>query len=439
MHKQLIFVDSSVQDYQSLISGINSAEITILNQNLSGIEQITAALANQKDIEALHILSHGSPGSLQLGAEGLNGNNIEKFSTQLKQWGNALTENGEILLYGCDVAATETGLQFIQNLHQLTGADIAASNNKTGNKALGGDWELEVKIGNIETQPLKVPNYSYTLAPTVTADNQALGVSGTPIATKIDVLANDTGTGRLNVESIVTGPSNGTAIINDWIYVGGGFSTIGGQTRNRIARLNSDGTVDSAFNPNANNQVRSIAIDSSGNLYVGGGFSNIGGTARNSIAKLNPTTGVADATFNPNATVGVNAIAFDSSGNPYVVGSFTNIGGQTRNRIAKLDPTTGVADATFNPDANDIVNMIAFDSSGNPFVGGDFSYIGGQFFNSIAKLDPTTGVANATFNPDADNSVYAITLDSSGNPYVGGRFTNIRNRIAKLDPTTGVA
>ncbi|MDB9511191.1 DUF4347 domain-containing protein [Kamptonema animale CS-326] len=257
MNKQIIFVDDSVKDYQSLISGINGAEIAILNDKSSGIEQITAALANKKDIEALHILSHGSPGNLQIGAEGLNGNNIENFSTQLKQWGKALTEKGEILLYGCDVAAGETGLQFIQNLYQLTGADIAASNNKTGNKALGGDWELEVKIGNIETQPLKVPNYSYTLAPTGTADNKGILVSSTPTA--IDVLANDTGTGRLNVESIVTGPTRGTAIINDAIYVGGGFTTIGGVARNGIARLNSDGTVDSTFNPNADNGVIAVA------------------------------------------------------------------------------------------------------------------------------------------------------------------------------------
>ena len=443
MHKQLIFVDSSVQDYQSLISGINGAEIAILNENLSGIEQITAALANQKDIEALHILSHGSPGSLQIGAEGLNGNNIENFSNQLKQWGNALTENGEILLYGCDVAAGETGLQFIQNLHQLTGADIAASNNKTGNKALGGDWELEVKIGKIETQPLKVPSYSYTLAPTGTADNKGVLVSGSPTSTQIDVLANDTGSGRLNVESIVTGPSNGTAIINDAIYVGGAFTNIGGKTRNYIARLNSDGTVDSTFNPNADNWVYSIALDSSGNLYLGGLFNNIGGQARNSIAKLDSTTGVADATFNPNANDRIDTIVFDSSGNPYVGGGFITIGGQSHNRIAKLNPTTGALDATFNPNATNSVSDLAFDSSGNPYVGGSFTTISGQIRNSIAKLNPITGVPDATFDPNGNGDIREIAFDSSGNPIVVGGFSIIggqsRNNIAKLDPITGLA
>jgi hypothetical protein len=133
VNNQIIFVDSSVQDYQSLIQNADAAQIIILNDNLSGIEQITNALANQKDIDAVHILSHGNQGSFQLGADVLNENDIETFNTQLKQWGNALTENGDILLYGCDVAATETGNKFVKRLSELTGADVAASNDLTGN------------------------------------------------------------------------------------------------------------------------------------------------------------------------------------------------------------------------------------------------------------------------------------------------------------------
>ncbi|MEG5135613.1 DUF4347 domain-containing protein, partial [Microcoleus sp. A6-C6] len=442
MTKQILFVDSTVPDYQTLTNSADGAQIFILNENLSAIEQITNTLANQSDIEAIHILSHGSPGTLHFGSETLSNQNLPQWSNKIKQWGKALTKNADILLYGCNVAAKETGLQFIQKLHQLTGANIAASNNKTGNSAAGGDWELEVKIGNIETQSLNVPNYSYTL-PTGAADNKALLVSATPTSTQIDVLANDTGTGRLNVQSIAIPPTNGTAIINDWIYVGGAFTNIGGVARNRIARLNSDGTVDPTFNPNANSDVLAIALDSSGNPIVGGNFNNIGGSPRNKIAKLNPTTGVADATFNPNANSDVLAIALDSSGNPIVGGFFTTIGGSTRNRIAKLNPTTGVADPTFNPNANSDVYAIASDSSGNPIVGGGFTTIGGTTRNRIAKLNPTTGAADPTFNPNANSDVSAIASDSSGNPIVGGNFTNIggsaRNNIAKLNPTTGAA
>ncbi|HCV32602.1 MAG TPA: hypothetical protein DGO89_22075 [Microcoleaceae bacterium UBA9251] len=150
MKKQIIFVDSSVQDYQSLIQNADRAQIVILNENANGIEQITNALANQKDIEAVHILSHGSPGSVTLGTEALNSNNLENFSPQIKQWGNALTQNADILLYGCEVAAGETGQNFLKRLSEITGADIAASANLTGSAELGGDWNLEVQTGLIE-------------------------------------------------------------------------------------------------------------------------------------------------------------------------------------------------------------------------------------------------------------------------------------------------
>ena len=151
MTKQIIFVDSAVPDYQTLIESADTAQVFILNKNLSGVEQITNTLALQSDIEAIHILSHGSPGTLHLGSETLSNQNLPQLGNKIKQWGKALTKNADILLYGCNVAAKETGLKFIQKLHQLTGANIAASNNKTGNQALGGDWELFVKIGKIST------------------------------------------------------------------------------------------------------------------------------------------------------------------------------------------------------------------------------------------------------------------------------------------------
>jgi len=151
-NKQIIFVDSSVQNYQNLIEGADAnAKIVILHDKRSGIEQITQALASESGIEAVHVVSHGNQGSLKLGADVLNGNDLENFNTQLKQWGNALTENGDILLYGCDVAAGETGNNFVKRLSELTGADVAASNDLTGNAVKGGDWDLEIVTGQIES------------------------------------------------------------------------------------------------------------------------------------------------------------------------------------------------------------------------------------------------------------------------------------------------
>jgi ELWxxDGT repeat protein len=152
VNNQIIFVDSAVDNYQSLIKGsLTGAEIVILDGNRDGIAQIGEALANHRDITGIHIISHGSAGSLQLGNATLNSTTLNNYASQLQQWQQHLTDNADILLYGCNVASGQSGIDFIQNLAKLTSADIAASNDLTSNQNKGGDWELEVKTGKIET------------------------------------------------------------------------------------------------------------------------------------------------------------------------------------------------------------------------------------------------------------------------------------------------
>src|SRR5256714_13126067 len=139
------------------------------------------------------------------------------------------------------------------------------------------------------------------------------------------------------------------------ILLGGDFTTLspnGGApvTRNRIARLNPDGTLDTAFNPNATGSVDTIALQTDGKILVGGGFngaSSIGGQPRNYIARLDATTGLADS-FNPNAENTVRTIAVQTDGKILVGGVFVSIGGQARFFIARLDATTVLADS-FTP------------------------------------------------------------------------------------------
>ena len=239
------------------------------------------------------------------------------------------------------------------------------------------------------------------------------------------------------------------------ILLGGDFTTLspnGGAavTRNRIARLNPDGTLDTAFNPNANNTVRAIALQADGKILVGGNFTganSIGGQPRNRIARLEPITGSADS-FDPNGNNQVSAIAVQADGKILVGGFFSganSIGGQLRNRIARLDATSGLADS-FDPNANGGVSAIAIQADGKIVVAGAFSgtgSIGGQTRNRIARLDATTGLADS-FDPNANNAVSALAIQADGKILAGGQFlTNIggqaRNYIARLDATTGSA
>src|SRR6202040_681982 len=130
------------------------------------------------------------------------------------------------------------------------------------------------------------------------------------------------------------------------ILIGGEFTTLspnGGAvvTRAHIARLNPDGTLDAAFNPNADGLVDSIAVQADGKVLAGGYFTSIGGQMRNYIARLDATTGLADS-FDPNAGSEVVSIAVQPDGKILVGGYFAganSIGGQTRNYVARLDAT----------------------------------------------------------------------------------------------------
>jgi glucose/arabinose dehydrogenase len=159
---RLILVDSRVANYQSLLQGARSSEIVLLDAQTDGISQITAALSDRGSIASIHILAHGSAGALQLGNTVLNAATLARHQSEISTWNQSLTAEGDMLLYGCEVAAGDSGVAFVQALAAVTGADIAASTNLTGQ---GGDWRLEVATGAIEAgQPFTTEGYTGTLA-----------------------------------------------------------------------------------------------------------------------------------------------------------------------------------------------------------------------------------------------------------------------------------
>ncbi|MGB7709757.1 MAG: DUF4347 domain-containing protein, partial [Microcoleus sp.] len=148
----IAFIDTALDDRQTLHNGIApGTEVITLDGVRDGVEQITVALASRSGINSIHIISHGSPGSLQLGATKLSLTNLRTYAKQLQQWSAALADSAEILLYGCDVAAGEKGANFVQQLSQLTRAKIAASRSPVGSAALGGDWELDYTTGAVSS------------------------------------------------------------------------------------------------------------------------------------------------------------------------------------------------------------------------------------------------------------------------------------------------
>ncbi|MBD2088910.1 DUF4347 domain-containing protein [Microcoleus sp. FACHB-1515] len=159
--KQLVFIDTAVKDFLFLVRGVYpQIPVVLLYPHRDGVEQITRTLAHRSNIEAIHIVSPGEPGRVQLGGANLTIDSIASYTEPLWQWRRALAPDAEILIYGCrvaiDPAIAAVSVALLNRLHALTGAQVAASSHPTGNAALGGNWELDVSTGEIFT-PLAFP------------------------------------------------------------------------------------------------------------------------------------------------------------------------------------------------------------------------------------------------------------------------------------------
>lgn len=229
-------------------------------------------------------------------------------------------------------------------------------------------------------------------------------------------------------------PVNTIAVSGSTVYVGGDFITMGGLSRNRIAAIDAATGAVLSWNPNVNGTVNTIVVSGS-TVYVGGDFTALGDSVRNRIAAIDASTGTV-LSWNPNADGVVRTISVSNS-TVYAGGRFTNIGSEFRNYIAELDASTGNA-TSWNPNANYYIETIVFSDS-SVYAGGRFTNIGGETRNYIAEIDTATGNATS-WNPNANGNV--LTLAVSGSSlYTAGEFTNIggtdRNYIAALEKTTG--
>ena len=151
--KEIVFIDTRVEDYQTLMEGIDpNADVILLDSTRDGVEQIAEALAGRSDIDAIHIVSHGNQAELFLSTSHLTLDSMSgEYVDELAMIGQALSETADILIYGCNFGEGVLGQAAAARLAQLTGGDVGASSDLSGSAALGGDWDLEVSTGQIES------------------------------------------------------------------------------------------------------------------------------------------------------------------------------------------------------------------------------------------------------------------------------------------------
>ncbi len=153
--QEIIFVDANTPDYQQLIDGVKTDpgidyQVYMLQSDRDGIAQITEILGGFDGVDAIHLVSHGNEAGIQLGNSWLSGESLTDYREVISAWSGALDDDADLLIYGCNLAGGVSGQQLISNLAELTGADVAASDDLTGAATHGGDWELEHHNGQIE-------------------------------------------------------------------------------------------------------------------------------------------------------------------------------------------------------------------------------------------------------------------------------------------------
>lgn len=234
-----------------------------------------------------------------------------------------------------------------------------------------------------------------------------------------------------------------TALQSDGkILIGGGFMTVDGTNRSGIARLNSDGSLDTTFDPGtgANGTVRAVIVQPDGGILIGGDFTEVNNTNRSALARLN-TDGSLDLSFDPESWTNGTVYSIALQGDGTVLA-----GGTVGTRLARFKKD-GTPDSTFNPGtgADSTVYAITIQGDGKILVGGAFKNVAGQSRLHIARLNQD-GSVDSAFNAGAWESigflapygVSAIALEWDGKILAGGGFTitngMIANNLVQFNP-----
>ncbi|PKU25885.1 Ig-like domain-containing protein [Telmatospirillum siberiense] len=210
--KEVTFVDTSLDNWRQLVADIQASKpgmaIELIDGGKDGLAQMAVWAESNSGYDAIHVLSHGSEGVIELGTNILTDAGLSNATIQaeLAEIGHALNAGGDLLIYGCDLAAGTDGQKLITDLAADTGANVAASTDNTGASDLGGNWTLESKTGVIDVATVLTADSSHynELLGTVTFTGGE-SVNGSGPYTVLDTVPGYTSAGNFTFSTTASG------------------------------------------------------------------------------------------------------------------------------------------------------------------------------------------------------------------------------------------
>ncbi len=457
MPSEVVFIDPSVLDAEKIVAQLpEGAEVVRLSPGMDGIAQISAHLAKKRDLSAIRIISHGNAGYFVLNGKRIDGDFLRDHGDRVAPWGRALTDNGDILIYACNLAATDEGKAFVERFAGLTDADVAASTDLMGARqtsdhglitdncslTTSSSWRLEYAAGLIESHAINIYGYPHHLANQV-VDNDADAGVGTTLREAIAAVG-DSETITFNI------PGSDTINITTQLLIDRNMTINGynSATNNNITvQVTIPGT--SSYRVFEMNQAgKTVTIENmtikGGNINEGGGIKITSGTGNldNVTVSNSVSTSNGGGIYNAgtltliNSTVSGNTTNF-TGGGIYNAGTLTLINSTVSGNTSQYNGGgiyNKASGKTVTIDSCTIANNTAANSDG-----------GGIYLKAGTLTVKNSILANNTANGTADDYFYSGgTLIDNGYNFVettnvgagSGGFTNgTNNAVVGIDPT----
>ncbi len=435
---EIAFIDGGLPEAQALAADLaedtpeRHLEVILIDPTADGFEQVSAELAKRRGLDAIHLIGHGTEGTLSLGTSLLDAAEASRRAATLVRWHNALKPDADILLYGCRSAYGIDGNRLLQTLADLTGADVAGSVDATGARDLGGNWVLERQTGKVEA--------ALALSLRFQQSYSAL-LDGAAGGTEARVNSS-----TANTQSLQPGSQKQVAVALDgsYVVVWGSDHASSGNSEIYARRFNANGTaitgeIQVNTTTTGTQNTPAVACDANGNFVVTWQSSDANLTGM--FARRFAADGTAlAAQFQVNTTTSgeqrEGAIAMAEDGR-FVIGWSSESGqdGSGSGAYVRLYNAAGTAQTgevrvNTTTSGNQYIDGLAMTSDGGFIAAGSGENIDGgglasfyrRFNNSGTAIDATQLTANTTTGGDqsyvsiatAPDDRFTISWTSSG-------------------------